>query len=672
MTSAIGTIAPSITCGGTALDNKWIDELVQLRVERALGLVGRTTMRFTDTGFELSKGDTFSLGTSISIGIPNGSGLFTGTVTGISLEQHPGSAPELVVIADDAGYKLARTSTVTTYLASTYTDVITKIATRNTLGSPQITAPATQQTFDYLMQAGNDLEFLNAVTGRLGVAWWFDQTNVLYVKPLSTGTPAVTLTLGDDLDEFAVRASALRPTTVNVNGWDPASQADITGTKADAGGAGAGGGAAGAVTAVEGAAGAATGGSLPTLVAKYATPAGNASNKLPSATASVSDLPPLTAAEATTLAGALYTDVTSAAVVARGTCEVNGNVALGSTIGIADAGPASGNYLVTEVEHVFDRQGFNTRFVSGPQRPAGLVDTLGIPAPDPGFLNPGLVVAVVSNITDDTKAGRVKVRYTGLGQESPWARVVAIGGGNARGALFQPEVNDEVLVAFENGDTRRPVVIGGLYSAKNAMPVGTGAVVADGKVSYRRITSRKNHVIELSDGTSDATKHIQLLVNVAPDPPAAGTSGTTAAKGKAGGSGSGVLAAPPAAPPTAPGGASPAGGAGGAAAEGPPPHKLRLGADRFDILLGTGKAATIQVGTAKFDVSTSGDVTIQGNNVTIKATQALSLEAATTATVKGTQKATLQGSQIAVQADATGSIQAKTALTIKGKPVQIN
>ena len=38
--------------------------------------------------------------------------------------------------------------------------------------------------------------------------------------------------------------------------------------------------------------------------------------------------------------------------------------------------------------------------------------------------------------------------------------MVQVGAGNNRGASFLPEVNDEVLVAFEQGDWRRPYVLG--------------------------------------------------------------------------------------------------------------------------------------------------------------------------------------------------------------------
>ena len=83
-----------------------------------------------------------------------------------------------------------------------------------------------------------------------------------------------------------------------------------------------------------------------------------------------------------------------------------------------------------------------------------------------------MVIGQVTNINDPNNSGRVKVRFPGADQneESGWARIVAVGGGTSRGNVFIPEVNDEVLVAFESGDLRQPVVLGGLYSSKTTMP----------------------------------------------------------------------------------------------------------------------------------------------------------------------------------------------------------
>jgi uncharacterized protein involved in type VI secretion and phage assembly len=62
-----------------------------------------------------------------------------------------------------------------------------------------------------------------------------------------------------------------------------------------------------------------------------------------------------------------------------------------------------------------------------------------------------------------------------------------------------PEVNDEVLLAFENGDASKPYVVGALWNGKDAPPAPTATVVKAGKVVQRIIHSRSGHRVVLDD-----------------------------------------------------------------------------------------------------------------------------------------------------------------------------
>ena len=73
------------------------------------------------------------------------------------------------------------------------------------------------------------------------------------------------------------------------------------------------------------------------------------------------------------------------------------------------------------------------------------------------------------SLDDPESLNRVQVRLIAFDaiadQDAPlWARVVAPFAGQNRGAFFMPDVDDEVLVLFTNGDTRFPLVIGGLWN----------------------------------------------------------------------------------------------------------------------------------------------------------------------------------------------------------------
>jgi uncharacterized protein involved in type VI secretion and phage assembly len=111
----------------------------------------------------------------------------------------------------------------------------------------------------------------------------------------------------------------------------------------------------------------------------------------------------------------------------------------------------------------------------------------------------GVVVGIVTNNQDPDKMGRVKVSFPWLadGQESWWARIATPMAGNNRGAYFLPEVNDEVLIAFEHGDLRFPYVVGALWNGKDSPPTTND----DGQNNIREIKSRSGHIVRLDDSS---------------------------------------------------------------------------------------------------------------------------------------------------------------------------
>lgn len=128
--------------------------------------------------------------------------------------------------------------------------------------------------------------------------------------------------------------------------------------------------------------------------------------------------------------------------------------------------PTTGKLGLTQVVHTFQDQHFRTRFVATPW--ATYTNPARPPAPTVG----GIVVAVViENDGDPKKLGRVKIRYPWQQSDSTgWARVATPHAGNDRGFVFLPELGDEVIVAFDEGDPERPIVIGSLWNGKDIPP----------------------------------------------------------------------------------------------------------------------------------------------------------------------------------------------------------
>jgi uncharacterized protein involved in type VI secretion and phage assembly len=103
----------------------------------------------------------------------------------------------------------------------------------------------------------------------------------------------------------------------------------------------------------------------------------------------------------------------------------------------------------------------------------------------------GVVVGIVKQI--DAKQGRIKVEYPWMqpSVRSSWAPVASLLAGKMRGAFFMPEIDDEVLVAFEHGDFDHPFIVGFLWNGVDTPPTND---------PHRRLIHSVNgHEIEIYD-----------------------------------------------------------------------------------------------------------------------------------------------------------------------------
>lgn len=118
----------------------------------------------------------------------------------------------------------------------------------------------------------------------------------------------------------------------------------------------------------------------------------------------------------------------------------------------------------------------------------------------------GVVIGIVTNNQDPDNLGRIKVKFPWLSDqdESDWARIASPMAGKNRGLYFLPEVEDEVLVAFEQGDMRFPYILGALWNGKDTPPLNN----SDGKNHVRVIQSRSGHTIRLND--EDGQENIEI------------------------------------------------------------------------------------------------------------------------------------------------------------------
>jgi uncharacterized protein involved in type VI secretion and phage assembly len=224
------------------------------------------------------------------------------------------------------------------------------------------------------------------------------------------------------------------------------------------------------------------------------------------------DVPLATQAECDAVAAAQAERIASASVHAEGSARGDPRIIAGAAVSLGRTGERfDGKVTISRAKHVWDDRGYRTTFAASGSNDRSV---LGLVTGDADRSAPrrvaGLVIGVVTNVSDPQDAGRAKLRFPWLNAdyESDWARVLQLGAGADRGLRLLPEVNDEVLVGFEQGDMRRPYVLGGLYNGTDSSPFGSVVDSGAGTVSTRAFRSRTGHELVFSD--ADGKERVEL------------------------------------------------------------------------------------------------------------------------------------------------------------------
>jgi len=120
----------------------------------------------------------------------------------------------------------------------------------------------------------------------------------------------------------------------------------------------------------------------------------------------------------------------------------------------------------------------------------------------PGYF--GLYPAIVTNIVDDDKLGRIQVKFPWLGTDGAdvraWATLCTPYADDKQGFFAMPAVDTQVVVGFEAGDLRRPYIVGSCWNGKEKQPS-----TPERQNNKRLIKTRSESLLEFDD-TSGAVK----------------------------------------------------------------------------------------------------------------------------------------------------------------------
>jgi phage protein D len=457
-------------------------------VDDSLRLPDLFVLRFRDPDRSVLTKSNLKVGSALVVSVMTADSqtakpLVTGEVTALEAEFDT-SGTFTIVRGYDQAHRLFRGRRTETYTQVTASDAVTKVAQR--AGLKLGTVDATTTVFDHLSQAGvTDWDFLDGLSREIGYelavhdgALDFRKPTQAADAPSATGTARNPLVLqqGRDLLRFrAVVTSAEQVKEVEVRGWDVASKTALKSTHAA---------------------------STTSAQLGDATPAALA-HTFGDPTYVATDVPYRTQAEVDAAAAALADQIAGAFAEFEGVARGNPDLRAGTAISIDALGaPFDGKYTITTSRHRYEADtGYTTSFaVTGRQERSLYGLTSG---GSNGHRDPGVVIGQVSDAKDPQDQGRVKLALPWLSDSyvSDWARTVQPGAGKDRGAMVVPEVGDEVLVAFEQGDVRRPYVLGGLYNGVDTPKVGDVDLIdsGSGAVNRRSVVSRRGHRIDLLD-----------------------------------------------------------------------------------------------------------------------------------------------------------------------------
>jgi len=178
-----------------------------------------------------------------------------------------------------------------------------------------------------------------------------------------------------------------------------------------------------------------------------------------------------------------------------------------------------GEFTISSSTHSYHgHRGYQTQFqISG--RSARTLTELVRPPANRDW-TASIVVGVVTNNNDPEQRGRVRVKYPSLSdsEESAWAPVATVSSGNARGLLMLPQVDEEVVIGFEHGDSRRPIVLGSTFNGKDKPGAdllqnrdGSFALLSNEKIHQHskkdfEIKSDQNMVVEIKQDEKHTVK----------------------------------------------------------------------------------------------------------------------------------------------------------------------
>lgn len=481
-----------IKVDGKNVSEEIMDDLISIEVDNSLHLPDMFSIHLRDhisgSGYKWMDSKTFDLGKPVVItadpqGEEQKGELISGEITAIEPEFIEDIGATVLIRGYDKSHRLHRVKRTECYTQMSDSDIVRRIVADSRCGL-QADVESTSPVHEYVIQYNQtDMEFIQDRARRNGYFTYVDDNKLVFrSKPATSGSGPV-LKYGKNLRDLQIRLTAAEQIAeAQVRWWN------ISQEKAD--------------DIKEG---------DPSILPEI----GHGGKKAKKAFGweslePVIKRPVYTKNEAQAIAKSAINEKCNAFCQAEGTCDGNPEVCAGAKVKLDKIGDKfSGSYYVTRAIHRYDGSGYTTKFEISGYR----ANTLGelLSHNNKGSRWGGVIRGVVTDNNDEEGLGRVKVQYTGISDEfvSHWARLVTPGAGPERGIEFLPQIDDEVLVAFEYDDFNYPYILGGLWNGWGKPPLATDGQKKMDAIDQRIIKSRSGHTITFDD--TDEKEKISII-----------------------------------------------------------------------------------------------------------------------------------------------------------------
>lgn len=437
--------ALTVIIGGAEISPEFRAKITEVRVRDTLALPASALVRFLDPLGEKVDDGLFELGKELeikmgAIGENTSTSIFKGELVAFEPE-FAADGINLVIRGYDKSHRLQRERKVRTWQDVGVSDIVQRITSEAGLtGSVRFSGSVRYPFFQ--QSAETDREVIARLERDHDARFYFENGRYVFSDAASLGAGApVHLKYTEGLLSFRPRISAVQQAkSVEVRGWDPKAKQAIVNRASN-----------GASTS------------------QIGTTRDTVARAFPNSVIVVADRTVDTVDQARAMAKSGLDRRADAYVEAEGVALGNPKIRAGKKVTIEGVGrKLGGTYVVSAATHSYKgAKGYSTAFQISGRSERGLLDLMH--PPEKRDWGTHLVVGLVTNVNDPDAIGRVKVKYPSLDDqlESTWARMITPAASAARGMLMLPQVNDEVVVAFENGDTRRPLIVGAVFNGRD-------------------------------------------------------------------------------------------------------------------------------------------------------------------------------------------------------------